>query len=61
MLRALTGLWKDEDGPTTVEYALLLVLVSIVAIAAWTNLGTAVRDRANYAAVTVNTGAAPTP
>lgn len=50
MLRALTGLWKDEDGPTTVEYALMLVLVSIVAIAAWARLGTNVTIAANTAA-----------
>ena len=29
-------LWMDEEGLTTVEYALLLALV---AIAAWTTLG----------------------
>lgn len=36
MLRAL---WQDEGGVTTVEYALLLALVSIAAITAWTVLG----------------------
>ena len=30
---------RDEDGLTTVEYALLLALVAIAAIAAWTTLG----------------------
>ena len=34
-----TQLWKDEEGLTTVEYALLLALVAIAAIAAWTTLG----------------------
>ncbi len=38
-------LWKDEEGLTTVEYALLLVLVVIVAITAWTTLGTGVKDK----------------
>lgn len=33
-------LWKDEEGLTTVEYALLLALVAIAAITAWTTLGT---------------------
>jgi pilus assembly protein Flp/PilA len=37
-------LWKDEEGLTTVEYALLLALVSIAAIAAWTLLGTRVKN-----------------
>jgi len=32
-------LWKDEEGLTTVEYALLLALVAIAAIVAWTTLG----------------------
>lgn len=32
-------LWNDEAGLTTVEYALLLALVAIAAIAAWSTLG----------------------
>jgi len=35
----LKSIWQDEDGLTTVEYALLLALVAIAAIAAWTTLG----------------------
>ena len=35
-------LWKDEEGLTTVEYALLMALVVIAAITAWTTLGTRV-------------------
>ena len=41
MLRAL---WNDEDGVTTVEYALLLALVVVAAIAMWSALGTKVGD-----------------
>jgi len=36
------SLWKDEEGLTTVEYALLLALVAIAAITAWTTLGSRV-------------------
>jgi Flp pilus assembly pilin Flp len=36
-------LWKDEEGLTTVEYALLLSLVAIGAIAAWQTLGSRIR------------------
>ena len=43
-------LWKDEEGLTTVEYALLLALVSIAAIAAWTLLG----QRVNNTVTSVN-------
>lgn len=35
-------LWNDEEGLTTVEYALLLALVAIAAITAWTTLGSRV-------------------
>lgn len=35
----LKMLWKDEEGLTTVEYALLLALVAIAAITAWSTLG----------------------
>ena len=37
-------LWSDEEGLTTVEYALLLALVAIAALTAWTTLGTRVRS-----------------
>ena len=40
----LKSLWHDEDGLTTVEYALLLALVAIAAIVAWTTLGTKVKS-----------------
>jgi len=35
----LKMLWQDEGGLTTVEYALLLALVAIAAISAWSALG----------------------
>lgn len=35
-------LWKDEDGLTSVEYALLLALIVVVALGAWTLLGSSV-------------------
>ena len=37
--RELARLWNDEQGLTTVEYALLLALVAVAAIGAWTTLG----------------------
>ena len=44
------ALWKDEEGLTTVEYALLLALVAIAAITAWTTLG----SRVNSTVTSVN-------
>lgn len=49
MRTVFRSLWKDEEGVTTVEYALLLALVSIAAILAWTNLGTKVSTTASSA------------
>lgn len=43
-------LWQDEQGLTTVEYALLLSLVAIAAIPAWTALGQRVSHTVQIAA-----------
>jgi pilus assembly protein Flp/PilA len=40
MIKKLMNFIKDEEGVTMVEYALLLVLIAIVAIGAVTILGT---------------------
>lgn len=48
----LKALWKDEEGLTTVEYALLLALLVVAAIAVWTAFGARVQQ-----SVTASTGA----
>ena len=45
----ISRLWKDEEGLTTVEYALLLALVAIAAITAWTTLGSRVSSTVSSA------------
>ena len=35
---------KSEDGPTAVEYAVMVALIIVVSIAAITTLGTKVKD-----------------
>jgi len=45
MLATIAKLWKDEEGLSTVEYALLLVLIVIVGITAWQTLGSSVSGR----------------
>ena len=40
MLNLLRRLWKDEEGQGLVEYALIVVLISLAAILIMTNLGT---------------------
>ena len=42
MFNALKMLWTDEEGLTTVEYALLLVLIVVVVAVGFTTLGTTV-------------------
>jgi len=36
----VVAFWKDEDGPTAVEYAVMLALIIVVCITAVTTLGT---------------------
>ena len=37
-------LWTDEEGLTTVEYALLLALLVVAAIGVWSTFGTKVQS-----------------
>jgi pilus assembly protein Flp/PilA len=38
--RSVTAFLKNEDGPTAVEYAVMLALIIVVCVAAITALGT---------------------
>ena len=38
MFIALESLWKDDEGLSTVEYALLLFLIVVAGITAWQQL-----------------------
>ena len=40
MLASIKSLWRDEEGATMVEYALMLALIAIVCILVVTALGT---------------------
>ncbi len=51
MLEMVRSLWKDEEGLTTVEYALLLALLVVAAIGVWTAFGAKIRNT-----VTTSTG-----
>ena len=44
MKELLKRLWQEEEGQDLTEYALLLVLISLVAVAAMGELGSAVSD-----------------
>ena len=38
MVRVFGGIWRDEDGTASVEYAMLLAVVVVGCIGAWTGL-----------------------
>ena len=42
MKKQLIRLWKEEEGQDLTEYALLLVLIALAAIAVMSNLGSAI-------------------
>jgi pilus assembly protein Flp/PilA len=43
-LRSVVRFLKREDGPTAVEYAIMLALIIVVCIAAITTIGTKAND-----------------
>ena len=47
---ALVSFLRNEDGPTAVEYAVMLALIIVVCIAAITTLGTNASNTFNYVA-----------
>lgn len=55
-LSALRTLKNNEEGLTTVEYAIVLVLIAVVAMAAWRFLGQTVSSQANSAAGAIAAG-----
>ena len=46
-MRALTRLFRNRRGATSIEYALVASLISIAAISAFTNLGDGVEAKYN--------------
>ncbi len=54
LVNALLVLWKDEEGLTTVEYAVAGALISLAVVAAFTGLGAQVA-----AVITALTAAIP--
>ncbi len=50
-------LWRDEEGLTTVEYALLLALVVVAGLAAWQGLGRTVQGQVGSAESSITNAA----
>ena len=55
MKTALARLWKDEEGQDLLEYALLIVLLSLAAIGSIGGLATAISNTFTNAATNLNT------
>jgi len=54
MKKQLVRLWKEEEGQDLTEYALLLVLIALAAIAVMSNLGTAINTVFSQGASTLS-------
>jgi Flp pilus assembly pilin Flp len=52
----LKRLWKEEEAQDLTEYGLLLVLIALAAIAAMSNLGTAISNTFARASSNMTTG-----
>jgi len=48
LAKSVVSFLKKEDGPTAVEYAVMLALIIVVCIAAITTLGTNARDTFSF-------------
>ncbi|MDY0273669.1 MAG: Flp family type IVb pilin [Advenella sp.] len=54
----LVKFWKDEEGATAIEYALIAGLIAIAIIAGATVLGNRIGGMFNYVASKLNNGPA---
>jgi pilus assembly protein Flp/PilA len=55
MKSLFSRLWKEEEGQDLTEYALLVVLISLVAIASMATLGHAISDAFTSATTNLTT------
>jgi pilus assembly protein Flp/PilA len=55
MTELLKRLWQEEEGQDLTEYALLLVLIALFAVAAMGNLGSAISNAFSNAATNLST------
>lgn len=52
----MRSLWHDETGTAAVEYALLLAVLVLASLTAWTALGRAVEQTVNASVETISMG-----
>ena len=56
-MEKIKALWTDEDGVTTVEYALLLAVLVVGAVSIWTALKGGIESGVNPASSEIVSGA----
>jgi len=54
MLERIKKMYADEEGLTTVEYALLLALLVVAAIVTWTTFGGIVKGKVAASSDAIN-------
>ncbi|HZT71785.1 MAG TPA: Flp family type IVb pilin [Terriglobia bacterium] len=54
MVKLLKRLWREEEGQDLTEYALLLVLIALAAVAVMGTLGSTISNAFNTASSTLN-------
>jgi len=55
MWKRVLRAWSDEEGVMNVEYAILLAILAVAAIATWTAFGTTIRTKVASSSNQVNT------
>ena len=55
MKQLLRGLWQDEAGQNLTEYALLLVLIALAAVASMNTLASTIKNVFSNAAANLST------
>jgi Flp pilus assembly pilin Flp len=50
MFDRFIALWKDDEGATMAEYALVITLIALAGIVAWTTLGGNIATKVGAAA-----------
>lgn len=53
MRRLIADLWRQEEGQALAEYGLILALIAVVAIAALTLLGGAIKAKLEHIGETI--------
>jgi Flp pilus assembly pilin Flp len=54
MIDRVKKMWTDEEGLTTVEYALLLALLVVAALVVWQTFGLTIRAKVASAGNSIN-------